>query len=168
MTFFKKWGSTIIIASVIIIQTTLLKNIRIAGARPDFSLILLIFFANHSGRMEGQLLGFISGVLEDLLSLSPLGFHMLIRTITGYIYGITKGKIFVDPILIPIVLVVTGTLLKILLGLILASIVLDESMIQMVFGQKVWVELGFNAVLAPFIFGFLKIFKIYKARQERF
>jgi len=168
MTFFKKWGSTIIIAAVIIVQTTLLKNVRLAGAKPDFALILLIFFANHRGRMEGQLLGFLSGILEDLLSLSPLGFTMLIKTVAGYIFGLTKGKIFVDPILMPIVLAAAGTLLKILLSFILAAIFLDESMIQMVFGEKVWIALGFNALLAPFIFGFMKIFKIYKVRQERF
>lgn len=168
MTFFKKWGSTIIIGAVILVQTTLLKNVKIAGARPDFALILLIFFANQRGKMEGQLLGFFSGFMEDLLSLSPLGFHTLIKTATGYIFGITKGKIFVDPILIPIVLVAAGSLLKLILSLVLASIFLEDTMIQMVVGSKVWIELGFNALLAPFVFGFLRLFKIYKVRQERF
>ena len=168
MTFFKKWGSAIIVGAVVLVQTTLLKDVRLAGARPDFALILLIFFANHQGRMEGQLLGFLSGLMEDLLSLSPLGFHMLIKTVTGYIFGITKGKIFVDPILIPIVLVAAGSLLKLILSLVLASIFLEETMIQMVVGSKVWIELGFTALLAPFIFGFMRVFKIYKVRQERF
>ncbi len=164
----KNWGSTILIGSMVFLQTSLLKHISIAGARPDVALVLLVFFANLEGRMKGQLLGFGSGIIEDFLSLSPLGFNALIKTILGFLYGITRGKIFVDPLFMPIILVGIASVAKILLSLILVALFAGPEMIPLTVGSRMWIEAGFNCLLAPFVFSILKIFKIYRPHQERF
>jgi len=165
---FKKWGSTIIILTAVIIQTTLLRNFSIADARPDIALIFLIFFANFEGKMRGQVIGFCSGFLEDLLSLSPLGFHSFLKTIIGFLYGITKGKIFIDPILMPAILTGIGTLLKMVFGAVLLAVFVNPVIAANVFSVQMWIEVGFNMLLAPFLFGFMKIFKAYRIRQDGF
>ncbi len=164
----KNWGSTILIGCMVFIQTSFLKHITIAGTQPDIALVLLVFFANLEGRMKGQLLGFGSGIIEDLLSLSPLGFNALIKTILGFLYGITRGKIFVDPLFMPIILVGIASVVKMLLSLILVAIFIGPEMIPITMGSRMWIEAGFNCLLAPFVFAILKIFKIYRSRQERF
>lgn len=168
MKFMKNWGSTILIGSMVFVQTSLLKHVSIAGARPDIALVLLVFFANLEGRMKGQLLGFGSGIIEDFLSLSPLGFNALIKTILGFLYGITRGKIFVDPLFMPIILVGIASVAKILLSLILVALFAGPEMIPLTVGSRMWIEAGFNCLLAPFVFSILKIFKIYRPHQERF
>lgn len=115
--------------------------------------------------MKSQISGFAGGIVEDVLSLSPLGFHTLIKTIIGYVFGITKGKIFVDPIIIPIVLVLVATFLKSVLGILFIAL-FRISVLQGVFSVKLWIEMGMNAFLAPFIFAFMRIFKVFK-RAER-
>lgn len=165
---FKTWGSSIIIFITIFLETTILKNFRIAGAKPDIALIFLVFFANYEGSLKGQLLGFGSGFLEDLLSLSPLGFNTMIRTTIGYLYGFTKGKIFIDPILMPIILVGIASLLKIVFGVVLVAVFLDSHTLSLVVGARIWAELGFNVLLSPFLFGFLKMFRVFRIRQDRF
>lgn len=159
------WLPPVLIITAIVLQSTLLQRLSIAGVVPDISLMLLIFFANRQGCMQGQISGFASGLVQDFLSTAPLGFYAFIRTITGFLYGLTKGKFFVDPILLPIILVVVGTLFKALLTGILGLFFIPPESIEPVFGQKLWIELGFNALISPFLFGLLKVFKVFKVRN---
>ncbi|TFG59435.1 MAG: rod shape-determining protein MreD [Spirochaetales bacterium] len=159
------WVPPLILIGCTILQTTLLRKLSILGATPDLSLILLVFFANTLGSMRAQVTGFLGGIVEDVLSLSPLGFHTLIKTITGYLFGITKGKIFIDPIIIPIVLVLVASFLKAVLGILFIGL-FRITVIEGAFSVKLWVEIGMNSLLAPFIFAFMKLFKVFK-RAER-
>jgi len=168
MTGFKKWGSIVIIIVSVLVQTTILRNFTIAGARPDIALVFLVFFANFEGKMRGQLIGFCGGFIEDLLSLSPLGFNSFLKTLIGFLYGITKGKIFIDPILMPAILTGIATLVKMILGALLLSIFIDPVLAAEAFSVHNWIALGFNMLLAPFLFGFMKLFRIYRIRQDGF
>lgn len=161
----KIWVPPLVLICASILQTTLLRRVSILGATPDLSLILLVFFANNLGGMKAQISGFAGGIVEDVLSLSPLGFHALIKTVVGYVFGISKGKIFVDPIVIPIVLTLVATLLKALLGILLIAL-FHVSVTEGVFSLKLWIEIGMNAFLAPFIFALMRLFKVFK-RAER-
>ena len=106
----------------ILLQSTLLGKIAIRGVRPDLALIVLIFVAMRRGSMVGQVSGFATGFLEDLMNVSPLGFHSLLRTVMGYLYGLLSGNVFIDPFLMPIVLTVVATILKGLLSGIVSAI----------------------------------------------
>ena len=161
----KVWIPPVVLIACTLLQTTLLRRVTVRGASPDLALIFLVFFANNLGSMKAQTAGFLGGVVEDVLSLSPLGFHALIKTIIGFLFGKTKGKIFVDPIIIPIVLVLVATLLKALLG-VLCIALFRISVLDGVFNLKLWIEMGMNAFLAPFIFAFMRLFKVFK-RAER-
>jgi rod shape-determining protein MreD len=143
-----------------------MQKIAVAGVTPDIALVLLIFFANREGSMHGQTGGFISGLVQDFLSTAPLGFYAFIRTLTGFLFGITKGKLFVDPLMFPIVLVVLATLLKALASMFLSLLFLPDATAAAIFSSKLWIEIGLNAVLAPFLFGILKLFKIFKVRES--
>lgn len=161
----KIWLPPVLIITAIMLQSTLLQRFSIAGVVPDVSLILLIFFANRQGSMQGQISGFASGLIQDFLSTAPLGFYAFIRTIIGFLYGLSKGKFFVDPILLPIILVVVGTLFKAVFTGVLGLFFIPPESMEPVFGQKLWIELGFNALVSPFLFGLLKLFKIFKVRN---
>lgn len=158
----KLWLPMVVVGGASILQSTLLKRLTLYGASPDLALIFLVFFANRAGSMKGQIAGFTGGIIEDFLSLSPLGFHAFIKTITGFLYGITRGKLFLDPVFIPLLLVSSATLIKHLLAGLTGAIFVSAWEISDLFGVKLWIEMGLNAGLAPFIFGFLKIFRIFR------
>lgn len=109
--------------------------------------------------MTGQLTGFFSGILLDLLSAAPLGLNMLIRTLIGALAGILKGAFYLDAIFLPMFLCAGATAAKALLlsGLHLLftqgvpAYTLDTPML--------WVEVAFNTFSAPFLFAFLRLFK---------
>ena len=146
---------TSIMTGLIVIQTVLFPSGLIRGAVPDLALILLCFSANHHGSYRGQLSGFVSGLVLDGLSVAPLGFHSLIRTTIGFLYGLFRGKIFVDPILVPVIIVTIATLMKAFGAYLLASIFAPD-IAGTIFTGRFGVELLMNAVVSPFAYGLLK------------
>ena len=142
-----------------LLQSVLLYRIRIYGAVPDLSLGVLVFSAYVNGTMSGQITGFFSGLFYDFLSVSPMGLHTFIRTVVGALGGLLRGMFFLDKVVLPMLLCASATVLKALLLLALhfffSEIVPAYSLSSPVF----WVELLLNTLTAPFLFGFLKLFK---------
>ncbi|MEE9306633.1 MAG: rod shape-determining protein MreD [Spirochaetia bacterium] len=155
-----------LIAVAVVLQSTLLHWVAVRGVIPDLGLIVLVFVAIRRGSMTAQLSGFASGVVEDVLSLSPLGFHAFIRTVVGFLYGLTEGSIFVDPILMPVILIIIATLFKALISSLLVAFLSIPAAGFGVFAGPLWIELGYNAVLAPFLFGLLGLLKSLKPRDK--
>ena len=57
--------------------------ISIGDYRPDMLLILTLFTGFRFGHISGSLLGFYSGLLQDMMS-GFMGLHALTKTLTGY------------------------------------------------------------------------------------
>ena len=159
--------SILLLAASVLVETTLLRGIAIRGVRPDLTFVILMFVALRRGPMVGQLAGFAVGFAEDLVSLSPLGFHALLRATTGYLYGLFLGNVYVDPILIPLVFAAAGTLLKALLALILDGIFSVSAAGFAPFLGPLWIELAYNAALAPILFGLLGLIRILRPMEKK-
>lgn len=149
----------VVIFITIILQTTLLGNVAFRNVKPDLSLILIVLFSNYLGSIKGQLIGFSAGLVEDFLSLSPLGFSALNKLLIGYLSGKTEGKIFLDPIVVPSIFVFAGTLIKALLSFLLILIFLPENT-NVLFSGKLFIEIVMNIILTPLLYIFLKSVKL--------
>ncbi len=156
-----------LLSAAVILQSTLIRFVAISGVIPDLSLIILIYVANKNGRMVGQVGGFATGIIEDIISISPLGFHSLLRTLIGFLYGLTKGVVFLDPILMPVLLVIVGTLLKGLLAGLIGLLFSVTTVFPSLFSGGFFIEMGYNAFIAPFLFGLLGLIKPLKPRPGR-
>lgn len=156
---------TILLAVVMVLQTTLLRRVQIAGVTPDIVFVLLLFSSVYQGSFKAQGSGFITGIGEDLLSLAPPGFNAFILTLTGFIAGLFKGTLFLDPVLMPVIFAGTGTLFKHILSHLLKA-VFTEAGTTALFTRDLWIEVGMNIVLAPIIFGLLKLFKIVRMNER--
>ncbi len=151
----------------VLLQSTVLGSIAIASVRPDLALIILVFVSLRRGSMVGQVSGFFSGILEDFMSVSPLGFHPLMRAVIGYLYGLFSGAVFVDPFLMPMVLTVIATLLKGVLSGLVSTVFGLSSSGFLYFTGRLWIEVGYNAVLSPFLFALLNLFKVFKQAEKK-
>jgi rod shape-determining protein MreD len=156
--------SGLIIVVFILLQTTILHTVAIEGVVPDLSLIALVFLANKNGKIFGESLGFIGGLVEDFLSLSPLGFHAVVKTLIGYLFGLTHGVVFIGALLMPMLMVCIATLLKSLLVAAVTAFFQIPLSAFSFFSMKTVIELGCNVFLSPFIFAFLGLFRIPKER----
>jgi rod shape-determining protein MreD len=156
----------VIMAACVVVQSTILGKIAILGVRPDLALIVLVFVALRRGSMTAQVSGFATGIVEDLVSASPVGFHMLLRTLIGFLYGIFSGNVFVDPLLMPIVLTIAATIIKgIIAGLVSLLFGLQGSGF-MYFAGRLWIEAGYNALAAPFLFALLNLLRVFKQAEK--
>ncbi len=149
----------LIIFITIILQTTVLGNVTFRDVKPDFVLIMIILISNYLGSIKGQLIGFSSGLVEDFLSLSPFGFSALIKSVIGYLSGKTEGKIFLDPIVAPIIFVFTGTMIKSILSFLLILVFSPEKT-DAVFSIALLIEIGMNIILTPFLYLILKLIRV--------
>ncbi len=155
-----------ILAACVVLQSTILGRIAILGVRPDLALIVLVFVALRRGSMAAQVAGFTSGIVEDLVSASPVGFHMLLRTLIGFLYGLFSGNVFVDPLLMPIVLTVVATILKGLISGIISLVFGLKASGFLYFTGRLWIEAGYNALAAPFLFALLNLLKVFKQSEK--
>ena len=159
--------SIIVTVIAVILQSTVVKQIAIQGITPDFAMLLLIFISYRNGSLNGQITGFVTGLTEDFLSLSPLGFHTLLKTVIGYMYGNTYGRMFIDPIFTPVVFAAVATFIKALLAGILAFIFNINFSTGALFSGSFWIELALNSLLAPLIFALTGILKFLNSvRRE--
>ena len=138
---------------MVLLQTTVLGIVAVRGVTPDLLLILLVFLALRRGSMSGQIAGFAGGLLEDLVSLAPLGFHALVRTLVGFSAGTLHGLIRTSAIAVPVLIlgasVVKGWRAR-SLGLVF-DIHPDMHLLE----GRFWIEAAYSAVLAPFLFALL-------------
>ena len=138
---------------VVLLQTTVLEVVAVGGVTPDLQLILLLFLALRRGSMSGQLAGFAGGLLEDLASLAPLGFHALVRTLVGFSSGLLHGLIGTSAIAVP-VLMLGASVIKGLASALLGLIFDLHPDLHLLDGPF-WIEAAYSAVLAPLLFALL-------------
>ena len=159
-------STVIALVICILLQSTILGRVAIRGVRPDLAMLVLVFVSIRRGPMVGQVSGFASGFLEDLMNVSPLGFHSLLRTVIGYVFGLLSGNVFIDPFLMPIILAVVATILKGLLSGIISAVFGIESSGFITFTGRLWIEVGYNGIVAPFLFALLNLFRAFKQADK--
>ena len=158
--------ASLLLGAAVLIQSTLLRWVTVRGVKPDLALIVLVFVAVRRGSMSAQVPGFLSGLLQDVLSLAPLGFNALLRTLLGFFYGLTAGSIFVDPVLMPVLLTLVATLLKGLASSLLVALFGIPAPGFQIFTGPLWIEIGYNAALAPFLFAPLRLLRVLAPREK--
>jgi rod shape-determining protein MreD len=152
------WAALFSLAAALL-QSTLLRRIAFYHTIPDFTLGIIVYSAYVNGGMTGQLTGFFSGLLLDLISNAPLGLNAFIRTIMGAIAGLLKGTFFLDTVFLPMILCAAATLFKALMLFLLHLLLAGAVPYYSLFAPTLWIELMFNVLSAPFLFGLLKLFR---------
>lgn len=145
-----------IAALLSVLQTTWFSDWTIGGARPDLVLIVLTVLAHHSGVQRGQISGFLVGVVEDILSIAPLGFHAVIRLAHSAVAGLTNGAVRAESLLTPMLLVGFVTIIKHIAAALFSIIIGADEIGSSFFSVATAIELGLNMVVAPAGFWALK------------
>ena len=158
--------TSFLLAGAILLQATVLEAVAIAGVKPDLSLVLLVFTAYQLGPMVGQIGGFAAGLVQDFVSLPPLGFHALIRTIIGFLYGRLQGRLLNAPVFVPILLVLTATVVKAVFGWLLAAALGLGAGMESTSGSRLLIELAYNGVAAPPLFAILGRIRLFQKEKK--
>lgn len=78
----------------IIFQSTYFEYIQIIGVKPNTAIIIIVSFAIMRGSYEGALIGFFSGLLQDMLFGTNIGLHALLGLYVGYFCGKVNKDFF--------------------------------------------------------------------------
>lgn len=160
--------STLILIALTLVQTTWLAPIAIFGARPDLGLLAMVWMAYRNGPVVGVSSGFISGLVDDVMSAAPLGFSAFIKSLLSWAASFLHGSIELDRVLMPMLLGAASTLAKagasLFLGLMFKTSVETYDLL----GRRFWVEVAYNALLAPLLFLLLGLlFRLIDGERKR-
>ena len=158
---------SLVIGAIAVLQSTVLRFTEIAGIAPDLVLVIVVFLANKNGTMTGQLTGFFGGLALDVMGLSPVGFYALMYTLIGALFGMTRGKMFVDPIIMPIALAVAALMIKGLLAVLVAAVFAIGTIHSQVFSPGYLLEIGYTGLLAPIVFAILGMMRRLQPDRRR-
>lgn len=157
-----------VVITAVLLQSTIFRYLAFWGIKPDLTLICIVWFSVNQGRNSGQILGFLSGIVQDSLSIAPLGFHSLIKTLLGYLLGHIHGLISLDRILFPVIFVAVSTTFKQVMSLAVDKLFNANMNIEGIFTTSFFIELGYNILLTPVIFLLLSLLnKKVLAKRER-
>lgn len=144
--------SSAILIACIILQSTLLRYISIYGVIPNLYLITLVYTSFYNGGLHGSVCGFVTGFIEDAISISPLGFHALIKTVIGSLYSSFNGLIILDRIFMPMAFVLIGTVFNRVLAFGAVSVFSLSIPVHSIFSRYFLIEIAYNTILTPVVF----------------
>ena len=147
--------SFFLVIFAIVLQSSL-AAIGLSGVYPDLALVVLVYIAYNNGAIVGQTVGFASGLIEDTLSLSPLGFHALMHTVIGFMYGNFKGKALANLFVESVLLTGTAMIVKMISYILIGIIFSIDGIAGAVFSWRIFAEIGLTIACAPFVFMLLR------------
>jgi len=113
---------------VALLQVVIVSSLVVAGGAPDLLLVVVVVLGLLRGSTPGATLGFVGGIVVDLVTLGTLGVTSLILTLAGFWagrYGETTGR---DRRFAPVIAVGTITVLAGVFGYVLYYL-LDEDVV---------------------------------------
>jgi rod shape-determining protein MreD len=100
-----KW--LLLFMAALVLQTSFVPVISIAGIKPDLLVLVLFFFSLKYGVMPGIFAGFFLGLGQDLYSPSLLGQNALVKTAVGALAGLFNERVMrTDPLIKTVLLLV--------------------------------------------------------------
>lgn len=94
-----------LIVLMFILQTTVFQQLAIAAVTPNLLLLLTVCFGFMRGKKEGMWIGFVSGLLIDLMYGSFIGLNALLYMYAGYLNGFLCKVFYDEDVKVPMVLV---------------------------------------------------------------
>jgi rod shape-determining protein MreD len=85
--------SLVVIALALLVQSTVVGDIRIDGVIPNLMLLVPIAAGIAAGPARGAVVGFTAGLAADLLLPTPFGLTALVGTLVGFTVGATSGSV---------------------------------------------------------------------------
>lgn len=148
----------IIISAIVILIFTLIQSSPVYDGirnfltvKPDLVLIFLIFVSFRGGSFEGMLYGFFAGILQDIITIGPIGMNSLIYLNVGFLVGQFKNKIYTDSILPLVILVFFATIFKSILGFFINTFFSTLSGSVVHFKNQILFETLANTMLSPML-----------------
>lgn len=135
-----------------LLQTTVFSVLPVWGAYPDLLTILVVNLGMLNGRTEGARLGFLAGLIRDLLVGRYIGLNALATCLVGFLAGAAVQRLYRDNFFVPCFFTMVGTWVGrslVLLGMALFGAAVQWNL-QMLF--SIVLSGLYSAVITLFIY----------------
>ena len=157
--------ASIFICAVIFLQSSLpIPNFE--AVQIDFAFIGLVYVAHQRGSLVGMVIGLVTGVLYDSMSVAPLGFHILINVSIGYFVGYLKNNMVVPLWSEAIILTGIAIIIKFLLSVVIALLFSIGSIFTLLFSVYYYIEIAILPMIASIIFPLMRRFSIHGSIEK--
>ncbi|SMB92160.1 rod shape-determining protein MreD [Desulfonispora thiosulfatigenes DSM 11270] len=134
----------------LILESTVFNEFTLLKIKPDLLLIYVSLFALQKGSKKGASFGFGIGLLEDLFMAKFIGMNALVKAIVGFGIGFLEKRIYKENFLVPIIMVMVGTIIA-GFGFYILSLILGIPISINHFKVIVLPMLLYNILLTPII-----------------
>ena len=160
-------SSTILSICLILIQTSLFSHIPFFLITADLLLVYITFVAINNGSRFAMIIGFLSGLFLDFMSLSPLGLSSFILTFISFFLGKLYGRYNLTHFIFPFLLTLIATFAKVFLLILLSFLFGSSIKTYSFYENSFWIELILNLTFAPIIFFTLNRFpSFFKSMRD--
>jgi rod shape-determining protein MreD len=138
----------LVVAIALLVQTTIILDIRVGGASPEIMFLLPIAAGIVAGPVEGATVGFVAGIAADLLTPTPLGLSALVGTLVGFGVGAISGSLVREVRGLPTLVALGASAAAVMLYAVLGAVLGESQFLHVDLAVVVAVVAIANAVLA--------------------
>jgi rod shape-determining protein MreD len=138
----------VVVALALLLQTTVVLDIRIDGVSPDVMFLLPIAAGVVAGPVEGATVGFVAGIAADLLSPTPLGLTALVGTLIGFSVGAASGGFVREVRGLPTMVALVASAVAVMLYAVLGAVLGESQFLHVDLAVVVTLVAVANALLA--------------------
>ncbi|MFA6309427.1 MAG: rod shape-determining protein MreD [Clostridia bacterium] len=140
---------------IIIIQSTILDVVQIYGVKPNLMLVFIVSVALINGSVQGAAVGFILGLMQDIISGKIIGFYCLLGLYLGLIIGSVNKRLYRENLLIIIFFTFISTVVYEELVYILNTFLSGNLNFTVSFANIIFPEAIYNMFVSIFIYMFV-------------
>ncbi len=94
-----------------LLECTVFRRLMLGNVKPNLLIVVTSAFGFMRGKKEGMIVGFLSGLLVDIVFNDLIGFYALIYMSLGYVNGFFRKIFYDDDIKLPLFLIAASDFL---------------------------------------------------------
>lgn len=142
----------LIIIFNIVLQSTFVQEIAIGGITMNLLMITVVSFALIRGKIEGAVIGFLIGLMQDVFFGNVIGFYALLYMYIGFFGGFINRALYKDNIMIPLLVISGADLIFNLVIYIITYLFRGRTDFLYYFGNIILPELVYTTFISIFIY----------------
>lgn len=158
---------SIVLASIVaiaLIQSTVLDYAVVYGVKPNLMLVFLVCFALLRGNVEGAVVGFFTGLVQDIVSGKVMGFYSLLGLYLGVTVGSLNRRLYRENVFVALFFTFTSTVVYEFLVYFFAVFLPGDRNILFALKSKILPEAVYNSIISILVF--IIVLLIHRKMEE--
>lgn len=163
----RRISTVIIIIIAFLLWTTLFQSLKLANVAPNIMLAIVVCYAYMRGRTSGLMIGFLCGLLSDMMYGSVIGLYAFALMTIGFLCGYCQKVYFTDNYILPCVLVGNSDFAYGLYYYITEFLVRGRLSFGFYLSTVILPEMIYTMIIAVVLFRFLNMLERYVTEKRK-